>query len=248
MSFIKIVLLSMALVLVISSCQDSLGINGADYTKSQLNDQIITRDTMINFKKATIEIIITKTDTIINYIPVNRVYEPVYSNRSEFTMLEQFEDISGDMTSNRINEKYDSKIISYLDYNPMTPEVNFKMTINNPNNSNLPEFKERTEVIKSLDIEFKKLSVLHDYPLSLKEFLEENSIKFELVMINRIGVTRRINQEEIFGSIEIGNRFIGDGQIRGLGISGELRIPANNFGDLKRFAILFETFLLFPSI
>lgn len=240
-------LLIIAIVTSFIACGDSLGINGADYTKSQLNDQVITRDTMINFKKVIIETVITKTDTVITYIPVNRTYEPVYSNRYEFLLTETFVNQNSKKISERLRENVQVNIVSLLDYNPITPELSFKLKILNEFNLGEAMFKERNEIIKSLEFEIKKLPVMNDAPIPIRDFAAKENAKFELLLLNRLGGTRRIVVEGILGDIVFHDRTVVAGQLHSLAITGAILLPAKEPSHLQNYTIEFTAILYFPA-
>jgi hypothetical protein len=240
-------MLIIAIAVSFIACGDTLGINGADYTKSQLDNQVITRDTMINFKKVIIETVITKTDTVITYIPVNRTYEPVYSNRYEFQLTEIFVNQNSKKITEKLRENVHVNIISLLDYNPLTPELSFKLKILNEFNLGDAAFKDRNEIIKSLEFEIKKLPVLNDSPLPIRDFVAKENAKFELLLINRVGSSRRILAEGILGDIVFHDRTVVAGQLRSLAISGAILLPAKEAAHLQNYTIEFTAMLYFPA-
>ncbi|MBX3043785.1 MAG: hypothetical protein KIT33_13515 [Candidatus Kapabacteria bacterium] len=247
----KIIIISIAfltLIYILSGCSDSLGINGADYTKSQLNDEIIRRDTMIDFKKVIIETIITKTDTIIEYIPVNKTYDPIYSNGYNFQLIEQFINNNSQIKQERIPEKAKIEINGILDYNPLTPVASLQLNIDNSLSVEPNSFKERNEIIKSMKLVFNKLSVLHDNPVNYRELISNRQFSADILLAGRNGSTRRVTEQAIVGEVVITNRTIIEGQLRGLLIRGILFIPAREPIDLKEYEIEFAVYLQFPAI
>ncbi len=238
----------MAFLLFISSCGDSLGINGAEYIKSRANSDTLRIDTMINFKKVVIETIITKTDTVINYIPIVREYDPVYSNRNEYQILENFQGNNEVIVNKKLDEVIKVHIVSILDYNPISPELSFQLTLENPLSNKLQQFENRSEVLSSLNLEFKGLSVLNDQPYLVRDLLIGNIIKFELFMINKDNKKRRTINESILGELVFYNRMVVNGQLRGLSMKGIIMIPAKGQLDIKKYSLDLSINLYFPEI
>lgn len=232
----------------LTSCSDSLGVNGANYTKSQLNDEIIRRDTMIDFKKVIIETIITKTDTIINYIPVNKVYDLAYANRYNLQLFEQFENRQGNSVGEQLHNDAEFEIVSFLNYNPITPIISCKIKVENGKNIEKQDFIDRTEIIESLSLEFKGLPVLNDSPISFRELIQNYDFEVELKLVNMDGDTREIKDDFIFGELQIHNRLIQNGQLRALSISGIMQIAPKDQMSMKKYLIEFTAILFFPEI
>lgn len=232
----------------ILSCSDSLGVNGANYSKSQLNDEVIRRDTMIDFKKIIIETTITQTDTIIKYVPVNKVYDLVYSNRYNLQLVEYYLNNNGIVMGEPLADDSVVEIVSLLNYNTITPQISFKLRLDNSEKIKNHDFKDRSELINSISIEFKGISILNDSPLSFRDLAQNYGLEVKLSLTNRLGETRELNADNIFGELQVQNRLVQNGQLRGMSLRGVMQIPSNDQFSLKKYAIEFTALLFFPEI
>lgn len=231
-----------------SSCNDSLGINGADYLKYQPAGDTLYIDTMINFKKVIIEKITTKTDTIINYIPVDRSYENIYSTKSDLRFSEYFDGPFGNPISEHFDKSAEIKVLSYLDYNPVTPLLSFKLTIDNSKSADESDsFEDRKLIINNFVINIKNFPVISDEPTPLNKIINDNDFVLSIELINSLGKKYFLRKELFIGEFVVSDRIVSNGQIRGLAMNGYIIIPQKDQDDLKRYSIEFRCFMNFPA-
>ncbi|GAB1370301.1 hypothetical protein MASR1M45_03610 [Candidatus Kapaibacterium sp.] len=243
-----ILILAFSFVYILSSCNDTLGINGADYIKSSPGNDTLYIDTMINFKKVVIEKIITKTDTVINYIPVNRTYENVYSNRKEIILTEHYNGFSDNQKSVDLHSNSKKEIISYLDYNTITPELNTRFSIDNglltkPQRG----FDERIWALNKLEINVRNIQTMSDLPALIRDLTNSDKAAINLELIDVSGRKRVIEQENISGEIVVNNRLVINGQLRALTLNGYLMIGNKNLPDIRKYLIEYHIYMQFPE-
>ncbi|MFA5512453.1 MAG: hypothetical protein WC313_08375 [Candidatus Kapaibacterium sp.] len=235
-----------AVIMLISSCGDTLGINGADYTKTGTDSKVIRIDTMINFKKTIVEITIRETDTIVEYITVNKHYDPVFATAFDYRAIENFES-NGKLVSERLHDSSLTDLIVSLDYNTLTPEISLKLKSLNYN-LDPNTFNERVEIVKYLKLDINNLSVLNDLPKSLQDESDLNDINLELVLINDDNVERILRRQDVRGEFVVHNRLVSEGQLRGLTLSGLIIVPNNGANNLKHYSIELNIAMIFPAI
>jgi hypothetical protein len=232
----------------LDSCSDSLGVNGADYIKSKPGGDTLLIDTMIDFKKVIIEKVITETDTVIKYIPVDKTYDNVYSGKYDFILAEYFNNYLDNPISEFLGKEAELNIVSFLNYNPLTPEISFRFQIDNSHAADdNKSFKNRPEILYKLFLNVTNMSAITDMPIQIKDLADDSNINLNIEMINRFEIKRNLEQKYLFGDIQITNRLVQNGQIRSLTINGVFMIPQNQQGDLKKYSIQFQTTLIFPA-
>ncbi len=239
-------LILISLLYLISSCGDSLGINGANYIKSKPGADTLLIDTMIDYKKIVIEKIITNTDTIIKIIHKETEYDNIYATKYDFALIEFFNNFfdypdSELLISNNIVE-------AYLDYNPITPELNFSIQIDNSDVADsIYAYKNRSEIINKFKINIKNLSAINDAKISLRDIFDDEKNNISLITINNKGKKRIIEEKNIHGNLQISNRIVKNGQIRSLTINCIIILSPNQEIDIKKYSIQFQLILTFPE-
>lgn len=242
---INSVLLFIAIILI-NSCSDSLGINGADYLKSASGADTMRIDTMINFKKVIIEKIITKTDTIYKTINVPIIYDPVKANKIEFHISEIFSTGGSKETINLIKfEKAEHE--SILNYNPLTPEIKLKDFVTLPLDSNNNGFAKRSEKLIEFSLEFDKLPAVSDQPFEVKKLLESGDLRLKVKTMLKNYSIKTVDNNLLSGSFGFLNRQIIDGQLRSIHFSGLIFFP-KEYGGMKDYTLEISVKILYPAI
>jgi hypothetical protein len=246
----KIILIISVLlsILIIYSCQETLGINNSKYIKDAMIDTLSHDTLIVDYKKIIITYYLVEHDTIIKYDTIPVTSYPVFTSKYKFTLIEKFINNKGmemDYILPNINPNKRSASINYNDYLPV---LNLDIIIDN-SDSDSSSFKQnpfRTELLSKLSLKLDSIQIISDTPQFLNNLYNSNQAELNLTFNKDSGGSLDIGPTEIYGYINMSGRNVIKGQLVSLTFDLTVFIPSLYNSITGDYAVELIVNFIFP--
>ncbi len=240
MKYLLIILISIIIIAGLSSCEDSLGVNGTNYIKELVSGDTVNVDTvMINFKKVIIREIRYEKEIIYD---TTFVKQPIV--KANYAIVQIFQRFGTGNGVKDFNSNYESfNYVANLDYNYLTPNLDLLLTLTTNHTINELKSRDLLGIIRHLNLQLPEMFIVDDQPKPIKELKKlGGNLKISYSTID--SKTYDYDTDRISGIYGVAHRIVSEGEIKSIKLffQGDVN---DNLLPIKRFAFQIYVILNF---
>lgn len=240
MKYVLIIISSIIIIVGLSSCEDSLGVNGTDYIRELVSGDTLNVDTVfINYKKVVIREIRYEKEIIYD---TTFVKQPIV--KANYSIVQILQRYGTGNDTKEFNYNYEQfNYVANLDYNYLTPNLDLLLTLTT--NHTINEIKGRglNGIIRHVNIQIPEMFIVDDQPKPIKDLKKlGGNLKISYSTID--SKTYDYDADKIGGIYGVAHRIVYYGEIKSIKLffQGDVN---DNLLPIRRFAFQIYVILNF---